>query len=81
MRTTPLMLQRRPLVTSPERMKVSRPARRNRRMNEMSSMIGIPGKPPSELRRIYDGWLDFNKPSPEKGKQIPPKKKSLQERT
>jgi len=37
--------------------------------------------PPSELRRIYDGWLDFNKPRPEKGKQVPPKKKSLQERT
>src|ERR1017187_1212854 len=37
--------------------------------------------PPSELRRIYDGWLVFSKPNPEKGERIPPKKKRLQERT
>ena len=37
--------------------------------------------PPSELRRIYDGWLDFSKPTPERGEQVAPKKKRLQERT
>jgi hypothetical protein len=37
--------------------------------------------PPSELRRIYDGWLAFSKPKPDEGEQVPPNKKSLQKRT
>jgi rSAM/selenodomain-associated transferase 2 len=37
--------------------------------------------PPSQLRRIYDGWLVSSKPRRDKSEQIPPSKKSLQERT
>jgi hypothetical protein len=37
--------------------------------------------PPSQLRRIHDGWLISSKPGRDKREEIPDSKKSLQERT